>query len=480
MSYSVAQNTSFLTAASVLQKIISFAYFIFIASKIGVLNTGSYTFAISITTVFIVLADFGFTQVLTREASKFPEKSQHYFDTVISSKILFGIGAYVLVILFANVLNYAPQLKLFIYISGVTMFFDNLQTGFLSIFRANKNLKYESVVVIAVQAANLLIGTAAVFLKAPLGWLIAAYTIPSILIVFVSAFYVNRTYGVRYHFVIDRAVLRQFAIFGFPFAVAAFLGRLYSYSDSILISKLLTAENLGWWVVPYKIAYAFQFVPTALSASVYPVFSSLTISAPDKIGELFVKAWKYLFVIVFPLSFGLIALASPVVIHFFGHNYEQSIPVLRISMLSLIFSYLAIITGALLNATNHQKTQTGLIATALISNIALNLLLIPSFGIVGAAYSALFSNLLLWALGFAYARKYVVFSSLTVLKSGIKILLLALIMSILVYLLNQHFSIYITIPLGILIYGLLLVAAGTIDRNNITGLWGKLSIKNQL
>lgn len=467
MSYSVTQNTTFLTVASIAQKIVSFAYFVFVASRIGVLNTGSYTFAVSVTTVFIVLADFGFTQVLTREAAKYPEKSSEYFNTVLSAKILFGIAAYGLIVAFANVLNYAPQLKLFIYLSGVTMFFDNLQTAFLSIFRAHKNLKYESVAVVIVQIANLSIGTAAILLHAPLIWLIAAYTIPSAAIVFASAYFVKRTFGISFKFVFSRPVFKQFAAYGLPFAAAAFLGRLYSYSDSILISKLLPPENLGWWGVPYKVAYAFQFVPMALSASVYPVFSSLTINAPQSIGSLFVKAWKYLFVVVFPLSFGMIAVASPAVIRFFGEEYAPSVPVLQISMISLIFSYLNIISGALLNATNHQKIQTMLVGITLVFNIFLNVFFIPAFGIIGAAVSALFSNFLLCILGYIFVKRFVGFSPLEMFEPGIKSLGLALIMGILVYLLTGLYSFFITVPLGVIIYGFLLFYSGMVDRDSL-------------
>ena len=52
MSYTVAQNATFLTGASILQRMISFVYFIFIARAIGVENTGQYFFAIAFTSIF--------------------------------------------------------------------------------------------------------------------------------------------------------------------------------------------------------------------------------------------------------------------------------------------------------------------------------------------------------------------------------------------------------------------------------------------
>ena len=71
-------------------------------------------------------------------------------------------------------------------------------------------------------------------------------------------------------------------------------------------------------------------------------------------------------------------------------------------MVSLIFGYMGFITGALLNATNNQKTQTGLLGSSLVINVILNLILLPRLGIVGAAISALVSNTFLCLGGYFF------------------------------------------------------------------------------
>jgi O-antigen/teichoic acid export membrane protein len=91
----------------------------------------------------------------------------------------------------------------------------------------------------------------------------------------------------------------------------------------------------------------------------------------------------------------------------FGSQYAPSIVPLRLLLGSLIFGFLALITGALLNATNNQKTQTSLITVVLVFNIILNLLLLPRFGIVGAAIAALCSNMLLCFAGLYFSVRSV-------------------------------------------------------------------------
>ena len=275
MSYSVAQNTSFFTIASVLQKIISFFYFAFIARLVGVENTGVYFFAITYTTIFIVLADFGFGTALTREAAKHPEKSSKLLNTLFSTKIIFGLAVYLLIVVSVNLLNYHDLTKNLIYLSGITMFFDNIHNIFYSIFRANKNLFYESAGLVGSQFLTLVIGTLALLNKWPLYWLIVAYTIPSFINVLYSGYFVSRVFKYRLKFSFDTRILKKFLLIAWPFALAGIITRLYSFSDSLLMSKILTIRDLGLWGVVYKLSSAFYFIAIALSASVFPVFSSL-------------------------------------------------------------------------------------------------------------------------------------------------------------------------------------------------------------
>lgn len=473
-SYTVAQNTSFLTAASILQKVISFFYFIFVARIIKVENTGVYFFAITFTTIFTVVADFGLAAVLTRETARYPEKTAGYFNTVFLSKIIFGVGAYLLVAALVNILKYPELTKTLIYVSGITMFLDSLLTAFYSIFRAHKNLIYESIGIIGSQFVTLLIGTFALLNHWPLVWLIIAYTIPSGLNLIYVSHFLKKVYGIRPRLIWDSYIFKFFLATAMPFALAGIIGRLYSYSDSLLMSKMLSAKELGWWSVPYKITFAFQFIPLALSASVYPVFSGLFLSDKAAIGPLFEKSWRYLFAIIFPIAFGLMAIADPVVKQVFGPEFSPSIVPLRILLVSLVFGFLAFITGALLNATNKQKTQTGLMGLVLLVNVILNLILLPKLKINGAAIAALISNLLLCLLGFYFVRRQAPISLKNIFKYLNQTLWPALAMAVVVYGLSFKIHYLFTILIGGFIYIVLIYCTGVVTKQNILIIFNKI------
>ncbi len=455
MAYNTAQNTSFLTIASIGQKIISFAYFTFIARTIGIANTGEYFAAIVFTSIFTTLADFGLGPILTREAAKYPENSQAYFSTVLFYKTIFGLLAYGMILFLVTIIHYPGTIRPeLILLSGITMFFDNLQSAFYSIFRAHKNLFYESLGIILSQAITLVIGSIAVFVQAPLYWLIIAYAIPSFLNVGYAAFFVRKNYQLKLTFVFDKAFSLSLLSLAWPFALASLSGRLYSYADSLIMLHMLSKQELGWWSVPYKIAFAFQFIPAAFSASIYPAISGLFLKDPLKITALYQKAFKYLLVILVPIMVGIIVLARPIIIHWYGISYLPSIVPLQILLSGAIFSFLSVINGAVLNGTNKQKTQTSIIFTVLVINIILNLILLPIMSIQGAAVAYLVSNFILFALGYYFVQKQIVVEHAVLARNFLFIFLNSAIMGVIVFAVAQRINFYISIVIGAIVFAI--------------------------
>ncbi len=292
----------------------------------------------------------------------------------------------------------------------------------------------------------------AVFAKAPLYWLIIAYAIPSFLNVCYAAFFVRKNYQLKLKFIFNKAFSLSLLSLAWPFALASLSGRLYSYADSLIMLHMLSKQELGWWSVPYKIAFAFQFIPSAFSASIYPAISGLFLKDSLKITPLYQKAFKYLLVILLPITVGIIALARPIIIHWYGVGYSPSIVPLQILLAGAIFSFLSVINGAVLNGTNKQKTQTGIIFTVLVINIILNLILLPIISIQGAAIAYLVSNFVLFALGYYFVQKQIVIEHAILARNFVLIFLNSAIMGVIVFTVSQKITFYISIIVGTIVF----------------------------
>jgi len=108
-----------------------------------------------------------------------------------------------------------------------------------------------------------------------------------------------------------------------------------------------------------------------------------------------------------------------------------------------------------------------IIAGVTLTNIILNIWLIPEFGIVGAALSAAIGNFLLTFIGFYFIPKIAKIHKKNIFSHFVRIAFSAIIMGGCVYLLNQYIPFYFTIPVGALVYIMALFILKVVDKAQI-------------
>lgn len=467
MSEDVAKNTAYMTVASVVQKVIAFVYFTLVARFIGAEGTGKYFFALSFTTIFVIFVDMGLTNVLIRESSKFKDKAQKYFSNVLSAKIILGFLSYLAACIVINIMNYPEVTRHLVYLSGITMLFDSLHKSVYGTIRALGSLKWESFGMVGSQLITLVLGTIFLFLDFPLIFLILAFTIPSSLNFLYSSYILTKKYGIKIAPVYNKNILIKLGKIAAPFALAAIFARGYSYLDTVILSKLKGSRAVGLYSIPRKIANAFQFLPMALVASIYPKFSKFYAKNQKKLSDLFEKSVKYMLLLALPIAIGIFILAPEIIHTFYTKEYTNSIKPLRILVLSVIFTFMASPIGSFLNACDRQKTQTKIVGITLVVNVVLNFILIPQIGVAGAAWAAFISNIILASLGYFFAARITKISHIYLLKTKIKALISVIIMGILVWYVNIYLHFAFSILLGTVIYPLMLFLVQVIDKEQI-------------
>jgi len=471
MSRIIAKNTTYLTFAYILQKVISFFYFIFIARMIGVDDVGKYTFAISFTTLSAVFIDWGLSQILIRESAKYKEKAQDYLAATLAFRILASIVVYGIVFLainvFVNLAGYDPITKQLVYLSGIVMIMDSFTLGFWGVFRGFQNLKYESIGVVGNQVIVILIGTAALLLGLPLHFLIVAFIGGSLFNLILSATLIRKKLKLKLKFLWDKKLIKFLLKLAFPFALLAIFGRMYGYIDQVLLYFLSGEKELAWYTAAYKMIFALQFIPSAFAAAIFPAMSHYFIRSHQELKDIFDKAMAYLTVLAVPMMFGLASLADNIIFKAYKEEYEPSIIVLKILAIGLIFVFLNFPIGSLLNATDRQVLNTKLVGITMVINLILNLILIPLFSFVGACIAFLCSHGFLFFAGLFVARKIIPYSKKLLLVTFAKTVLSGGIMSLVVVLTKPHINILISIGLGAVVYFVLMILVKGLDKRDL-------------
>ncbi|OIO18517.1 MAG: hypothetical protein COY69_03010 [Candidatus Magasanikbacteria bacterium CG_4_10_14_0_8_um_filter_32_14] len=465
-THSIAKNTMFMTVASILQKVVSFVYFAIVARQIGATGTGKYFFALSFTTIFVVFVDIGLTNVLIREGAKIKEKIQEYFSSILFVKLFLGILSYLTVFVVINLMGYEVETKYLVYVSAITMLSDSWNLTLYGTLRAFGNLKYEALGLSVSQALTFILGTIFLFTGKPLIYLMYAFLVPS----FLNAIYVGCIVGFKYKLKFtmryDKKVLKYIIPIVIPFALAAIFGRVYSFIDSIFLSKISGDQILGWYSVPSKIAYALNFIPMALVAALYPKFSEYFLYDKKKLNFVFHQSIKYLLLVSLPFVVIVLLLSQDFIVAFFRNEYLNSVLPLKILIIGVVFAFLNFIFGAVLNACDRQKTQTTLIGVMMVVNIVLNLLFIPHFGAVGASLAALLGNVGLSILSLFFIAKFNKFDFNFLNKMFVQLLLTILVMYTVTFFTDKYFGFIVAFVAGSITYVIMLFLTKALTRNH--------------
>ena len=91
LKQTIFKNTFWLAVAEGISRLFGFILIIYVARILGTTEFGKFTFALSFVSMFVVLSDFGLSDIATREFSR-DKKSEKEYSGILSLKILLSIG----------------------------------------------------------------------------------------------------------------------------------------------------------------------------------------------------------------------------------------------------------------------------------------------------------------------------------------------------------------------------------------------------
>ncbi len=471
MGTHLAKNTAFMTFASVGQKIIAFVYFLCLARVMMPETTGIFFLATSFITMFSVLSDLGLTSIVIREIAKDPKNREQYVRRAIGLKLILISFAVIIVSLATVIFQYSDEISRLIFITMIVMILDALALLCFGVLRGSQLLTYEAMSIVIGQCVTFLIGGLSLFLNPDVTWLVIALICGSFTNLLVASFFVVRTYGRKIlKPIFDGKAMKQAIHVMIPFALAGIFTKIYSNVDVLFISKFMTTAAVGIYSVAYKFTYAFQFLPLALSAALYPSLSSTIEHNLQATTKTFSRSVWYIFLMVTPIVFGMWIMA-PFLVSLTGSGYASSAVLLRALIFVLFPSFLEIPFGALLNAANRQKTRMKILGICMLLNVTLDFFLITRFGLFGVVIASLVSYSLMIILECIAVVKFLPsFLNAIFLKSVVGILLSGFVMFVFSYALLSKMSLIFLLPCAFLVYAFSLFVTKSFTKNDVESL----------
>ncbi|MFA5133589.1 MAG: flippase [Patescibacteria group bacterium] len=463
----IIKNTVLFTAALILQKIVSFAYFLYLSSRLAPELLGSYVWALSFTTLFSIGMDLGLSPILTRDVAKDDQNDEKYLRNMLGIKlpliIITLIACYT--VLFVTKSDW--QVRFLVIGASAVMTFDALSLIFYSFLRAKQQLRYESAGIIGFQLITFLGGVILLTVTGNIVFVMLSLALASFVSFIYSAFVVKFKYKYSLRPAYDKNVYKYFLRLAPAFALSGIFVRIYNVSDSVILGYVKDNAAVGLYSIPAKIVTAFQsLIPGALQATIYPSMSNFFATSKEKLRLLFEKSFNYLGLISIPLALGLYMIAEQAIQKIWP-SYMAAVPTFKIMSLALPFVFLAFPTGLMLRACDKHLANTinrGIITAF---SVILNLILIPSFGILGAGITFFVVNFLLLILDLVFIRKIINHNFMRTAWYFLRVMLAGAGMVLILKFALDKIFLYGAIGVAVLSFGIFVLVLGVVKKNEI-------------
>ena len=402
----VAKNSLWLSVSNFGGRIVRSILVIYAARILGPTEWGIFNYAITIAAFLTLFVDAGVNQTMMRENAKTTDP-KHKIGILSTSFFLKCVllTAGIFIVLFiapriptAEAVMAEKAAALFPFIALILAFDTLRQFGF-SVIDSEEKMQWEAGLFLL---TNLSIVGAGFFALTHVGTVVSftvAYAAGTG-IGMIATFLVLRHYfkGLLTNF--TRSLVKPIFFSAWPFAISGLLGMLMINTDVVMIGWLLSAENVGLYSAPQRIIQLLYLIPSIISISILPVFARLARNDDKKMAHMLEYLISATFLLAFPLAAGGLLLGQNIISFIFGGGFAAATLSFRILLLTLLIDFPAIILSNAIFSYNKQKKLIVYSALGGFSNVFLNILLIPVFGIAGCALATLIaqciSNIYLW------------------------------------------------------------------------------------
>lgn len=458
MKKSITKNYIYNLAYQILILILPLITTPYISRVLGAENIGIYSYTISIVTYFILFGSLGIAMYGQREIAYLQDDKQRYSKTFWEIFILRFITMFISMEVFYFAFAKGGQYSIYYKILllemianclDISWFFQGLEE-FKKVVIRNTIVKIVSIICIFifVKNSNDLIIYFLIYVLSTLSGNITLWTYLSKFLTRIKIKELN----------ILKHLKPTIALFIPQIAI-----QIYTVLDKVMIGAIITDKSeVGFYEQSQKVIKMLLAVVTSLGTVMVPRMANTFVNGDTKkIQEYMKRAFNFVFLLAFPMMFGILAIANNFVPIFFGQGYEKVAMLMSvISPILLMIGLSNVIGTQYLLPTKRQKEFTISVAIGALVNFVINMLLIKKYGALGASIGTVIAEISVTMIQFIFIRKN--FNLLEILKLSIKYLIVSVIMFIVCIIIgniikNNLYAIIAQVVIGIGVYGVILL-----------------------
>jgi O-antigen/teichoic acid export membrane protein len=388
-------NINWLVLERVLRNLLALFVVAWVARYLGPEQFGLMNYALSFVALFSALSIMGLNGITVRNIVSNPENKEEYLGTTLLLKFFGSLSMLIISVIGIALIepdNTSVQLFVLIVALGyIFKSFDTIDLWFQSQVQSKYSVFSRSIAFVIISILKI----GLVITQAPLVAFVLMYALDNLLaaLLLIYLYHKKVTFSF-FEWQVKYDVMKSLLKDSWPLILSGIAVMLYMKIDQVMIGNMLGDSQLGIYSAAVKLSEAWYFIPMIVSGSVFPAI----LNTRKKSRELYLERLQMLYdsftlfsiIVAFITTF-----IAPFVVHIiYGVEYIEAAAVLSIHIWAGVFVFLGVASSKYLVAENLTKISFYRTSIGAITNLILNFLLIPEYGILGAAIATLISQML--------------------------------------------------------------------------------------
>lgn len=415
----VAKNSSWIVFQNIFTMILGVVITGVIARYFGTEKYGIFNYILSITSLFSGIASIGIYHIATKDLTQRPEDEGKILGTSFTIRliaaILLIIAAETTVCIMTH--NDSTSMVIGILLSLMMLFSCSEVIDYYA--TANLKVKYLAVSKCISYIIFAILKILIVVLKLDIRYYTATYLIEGIIYaIFLSISYklIHKNIGKTCKWSFDKDYAKKLLSNCWYFALSSIMVTIYMRIDQVMLGKMIEDKSqVGIYSAAVRIAEMWAFVPNSIISSFKPVIMKYKGENNNK---EYVKNLQRLYdissLVSILFAIGITIFARLIIMILYGKAFLEASKILYILIWGIWFGILGNVHYVWLICENKGKYSLFYSATGSISNIIFNAILIPKYGMYGAAIATLISQFIANIVSFGIFKETRVLSKFAI------------------------------------------------------------------
>lgn len=455
------------TASQVIVRFITLAFTLIsiklLTNYLGPAGVGNYNTITTYVNFFIVLADLGLFSVAVREIAKHPDKEKKLLSNVLIIRLISALAATIIAIIIVFSTKYNQDIKLGTLFASGFIFLNLLSSVYDVVFQYRLKMQYSALSeflskLIALLALYLIIKNGGSFL-----WICLTITLSG-LSIFLFKFIFSRQF-VKFAPGFEKGFANWILSLAWPIGLVYIVSNLFFKLDTIILFIIKGASAVGIYSVAYKVLEVTVFIGAYFASALKPALSSYMQKDKKALAKLIEKSFLVMLLISVPITIVCLIFSREIILFLSNSDFISGYKALILLGFTMPLIYFDMLLGEIFVANDERKLLIRIAIFILLFNLLLNLIFIPKYSFMGAAFTTLLSEIVLFGINLHYTKKIVPYK--IPIATVLKILVVA----------------FITLVAGLLLrstgfYFLLLIAAVLLTYALFINLFKIINIQN--